>query len=246
MLHWVVIAIKALWWFLALVDILFMSLSFSRAWPQCFVCSHHAQRRSHRFCFKGQNHKDVGGGNWVWAPLKTTTFFKHDIRFDHIHSWTWLLYCCLYASYCVKTFTGHREWVRMVRPNQDGTLIASCSNDQTVRVWVVASKECKAELREHEHVVECISWAPESAYSTIQDAPGSEVRTALTSKVFSSDGRATWKLRYTLRTLDYNSKESVLRSLLWWGKKSHDNDVWSRNCFVSWMNPQTCSRLLRA
>lgn len=78
-------------------------------------------------------------------------------------------------SYCVKTFTGHREWVRMVRPNQDGTLIASCSNDQTVRVWVVATKECKAELREHEHVVECISWAPESSYSTISEATGSEV-----------------------------------------------------------------------
>lgn len=77
----------------------------------------------------------------------------------------------------MKTFTGHREWVRMVRPNQDGSLIASCSNDQTVRVWVVATKECKAELREHEHVVECISWAPESAHPTILDATGSEVRT---------------------------------------------------------------------
>jgi len=76
----------------------------------------------------------------------------------------------------VKTFTGHREWVRMVRPNQDGTLIASCSNDQTVRVWVVASKECKAELREHEHVVECISWVPENAHPYIMEATGSEVR----------------------------------------------------------------------
>lgn len=64
----------------------------------------------------------------------------------------------------------------MVRPNQDGTLIASSSNDQTVRVWVVATKECKAELREHEHVVECISWAPESAHPTILEATGSEVR----------------------------------------------------------------------
>ncbi|KAA0702027.1 Lissencephaly-1 -like protein A [Triplophysa tibetana] len=80
------------------------------------------------------------------------------------------------TGYCVKTFTGHREWVRMVRPNQDGTLIASSSNDQTVRVWVVASKECKAELREHEHVVECISWAPESAHPTILEATGSETK----------------------------------------------------------------------
>ncbi|KAG9333949.1 hypothetical protein JZ751_009352, partial [Albula glossodonta] len=78
------------------------------------------------------------------------------------------------TGYCVKTFTGHREWVRMVRPNQDGSLIASSSNDQTVRVWVTATKECKAELREHEHVVECISWAPESSYPTILEATGSE------------------------------------------------------------------------
>ena len=44
---------------------------------------------------------------------------------------------------------------------------------QTVRVWVVATKECKAELREHEHVVECLAWAPESAHPAIQEAAGS-------------------------------------------------------------------------
>lgn len=106
-------------------------------------------------------------------PLKQI-FFKHDTLQHNCG----ITYCNIFLcfSYCVKTFTGHREWVRMVRPNQDGTLIASCSNDQTVRVWVVASKECKAELREHEHVVECISWAPESAYPTILDATGSEVK----------------------------------------------------------------------
>lgn len=72
----------------------------------------------------------------------------------------------------------------MVRPNQDGSLIASCSNDQTVRVWVVASKECKAELREHEHVVECIAWAPENAHSTILEATGSEVLLTSLANVF--------------------------------------------------------------
>ena len=66
----------------------------------------------------------------------------------------------------------------MVRPNQDGSLLASSSNDQTVRVWAVASKECKAELREHEHVVECICWAPDSANQTILESTGSEVSTA--------------------------------------------------------------------
>lgn len=77
--------------------------------------------------------------------------------------------------YCIKTFTGHREWVRMVRVNQDGSLLASCSNDQTLRVWVVATGECKAELREHEHVVECLAWAPEATCPAINEAAGVDV-----------------------------------------------------------------------
>ena len=47
------------------------------------------------------------------------------------------------TGYCVKTYTGHREWVRMVRVQADGELIASCSNDQTVRVWALQTKDCK-------------------------------------------------------------------------------------------------------
>jgi WD40 repeat protein len=82
--------------------------------------------------------------------------------------------CCM-LRYCVKTFVGHREWVRMVRVSPDGSLLASCSNDQTVRVWVIASGECKTELLEHDHVVECVAWAPESAINVINEAAGNEV-----------------------------------------------------------------------
>lgn len=91
----------------------------------------------------------------------------------------------------MKTLLGHREWVRQIRVSPDGLLLASCSNDQTVRVWLLSTKECKVclllssssfsngsklnfltqvEMREHEHVVECIAWAPESATAAIQEA----------------------------------------------------------------------------
>lgn len=45
--------------------------------------------------------------------------------------------------YCVKTYTGHQEWVRMVRVHAEGSFFASCSNDHTVRVWLSGSKECR-------------------------------------------------------------------------------------------------------
>nr|QBH73854.1 platelet-activating factor acetylhydrolase isoform 1b alpha subunit [Eurycantha calcarata] len=78
------------------------------------------------------------------------------------------------TGYCVKTFTGHRDWVRLVRVYHDGSLLASCSNDQTVRVWWTANKDCKVELRDHDHVVECVAWAPENAAQSINQAAGAD------------------------------------------------------------------------
>ena len=53
-------------------------------------------------------------------------------------------------------------------------------------MWVASTKECKAELRGHEHVVECISWAPDVALSHVAEACGIEVRVFhnLCSKLF--------------------------------------------------------------
>nr|AAL90338.1 RE19540p [Drosophila melanogaster] len=78
------------------------------------------------------------------------------------------------TGYCVKTYTGHREWVRMVRVHIEGSIFATCSNDQTIRVWLTNSKDCKVELRDHEHTVECIAWAPEAAASAINEAAGAD------------------------------------------------------------------------
>ena len=46
---------------------------------------------------------------------------------------------------------------------------------QTIRVWVVATKECKCDLRDHEHVVEDIAWAPDAANPHVGEAAGIEV-----------------------------------------------------------------------
>lgn len=38
-----------------------------------------------------------------------------------------IFHCC---RYCVKTITGHLDWVRYVQPSEDGRLLVSSSSDQ--------------------------------------------------------------------------------------------------------------------
>ena len=42
-------------------------------------------------------------------------------------------------------------------------------------MWSVNSGECTAELREHDHVIECVAWAPETSHQNICAAGGIEV-----------------------------------------------------------------------
>ncbi|KAI7688295.1 Lissencephaly-1 -like protein [Sarcoptes scabiei] len=83
------------------------------------------------------------------------------------------------TGYCIRTFVGHREWVKMVRVNVDGSLMATCSKDHTIIIWNLinanqhtknSSDIIKTMLREHDHTVECIAWAPNSANKPISEA----------------------------------------------------------------------------
>lgn len=119
-------------------------------------------------CIKTMHGHDHNVSSVTFMP--TGDFLLSCSRDKNIKMWE------VSTGYCVKTFTGHREWVRMVRVNSDGSLIASCSNDQTVRVWLTSTKECKAELREHDHVVECIAWSEGNTTNAINEAAATDNR----------------------------------------------------------------------
>ena len=73
--------------------------------------------------------------------------------------------CC---RFCTKTLNGHDDWVRNIIATADGKTLASCSNDQTIRIWSVDTGKETACLRGHSHVVESIAFAPEAAYPVIR------------------------------------------------------------------------------
>ena len=87
----------------------------------------------------------------------------------------------LATGYCLATLTGHTDWVRQARASisDGGSVIASVSNDQSVRVWSTKARSVTHVLRDHEHVVETVAFAPLAATEAINAlmgaAPGVKV-----------------------------------------------------------------------
>ncbi|GAA5911118.1 Pac1p [Sporobolomyces salmoneus] len=76
------------------------------------------------------------------------------------------------SGFCVKTFTGHTEWVRSVVPSSDGRQLISSSSDHTSRIWDGQTGETKSEFRGHENVVEVAVFAPVASYPAIRELAG--------------------------------------------------------------------------
>lgn len=81
------------------------------------------------------------------------------------------------------TLQGHNEWVRRITQNNEGKLMASASKDETVIIWNLerigknlASNKMNVDpkdfiitmIDDHEHVIDCVQFAPEAACRTIQ------------------------------------------------------------------------------
>jgi WD40 repeat protein len=62
----------------------------------------------------------------------------------------------------IAVLRGHQAIVRCVTFTLDGTLIASCSNDCTVRLWSSSTLQELACLRGHKNVVLSVAFSPDS------------------------------------------------------------------------------------
>jgi len=60
----------------------------------------------------------------------------------------------------LKTFSGHKNEVNAIKWDPSGTWLASCSDDNTAKIWSIKGDGCVHDLREHKKEVYTIRWSP--------------------------------------------------------------------------------------
>lgn len=56
------------------------------------------------------------------------------------------------SGQCLKTFSGHDNWIRGLCWSPDGHFLLSCSDDKTIKVWdLKAGGRCSKTIDAHDH-----------------------------------------------------------------------------------------------
>lgn len=59
---------------------------------------------------------------------------------------------------CLKTLTGHDNWIRALVFHPTGKFLLSASDDKTIRIWDMSTGRCTKTIEAHSHFVTCMSW----------------------------------------------------------------------------------------
>src|SRR5215470_5118458 len=73
-------------------------------------------------------------------------------------------WCFWVRSVIMGRFCGHVDWICTVGFNPDGRILASGSDDQTIRLWEVSSGELLQTLSGHTHWVRSVVFSPDGKF----------------------------------------------------------------------------------
>jgi len=88
--------------------------------------------------------------------------WKDDLTFASCSTDKTVQICRVGLARPIKTFTGHADEVNAVKWDPSGTLLASCSDDCTAKVWDIDSPndEPKWDFKSHQQEIYTVKWSP--------------------------------------------------------------------------------------
>ncbi|KAI5684494.1 hypothetical protein M9H77_05722 [Catharanthus roseus] len=83
-----------------------------------------------------------------------------------------MIYVCkIGETQPIKAFSGHQGEVNCVKWDPTGAMLASCSDDGTVKIWGMRQDTCIYDLKEHAKEIYTIRWSPKRPDSTPFNQP---------------------------------------------------------------------------
>lgn len=128
------------------------------------------------------------------------------------------------SGYCLKTLSGHSEWVRKVCVDAGSGMLASGSSDHNVIVWnPMNNNPLVCTLVGHEHVVECVAFASKVAethalgVATIEAENASKGNTTKVCEILVSGSRdrtiKVWQVSSASCLFTLNGHENWVRGV---------------------------------
>lgn len=99
--------------------------------------------------------------------------WKDDLTFASCSTDKTVQICCVGLARPLKTYTGHADEVNAVKWDPSGTLLASCSDDCTAKVWDFNSPDNgpKWDFKSHQQEIYTVKWSPTGAGSKNPNKP---------------------------------------------------------------------------
>ncbi|KAL9245817.1 hypothetical protein vseg_019423 [Gypsophila vaccaria] len=86
--------------------------------------------------------------------------WRNNVSFATSSTDTMIYVCKIGETSPIKTFAGHQGEVNCVKWDPTGTLLASCSDDNTAKIWSMKQDNYVHDLKEHLKEIYTIRWSP--------------------------------------------------------------------------------------
>lgn len=124
-------------------------------WTICGESTTNMMQHKKKLCMKSESliktNTDKILNNIAFSPNGQTLAWDSE---------NWTLVICNIETKSMKSLKGHTDWVKCVVFSQDSKLLASCSNDHTVRLWDVRTGKSLKVFRGHADWVQGVAFSP--------------------------------------------------------------------------------------